>query len=112
MGKTTQWKLQNTPLCKGKVDLVFKKSFHLCASHERKETIHHIFDVNFYMFTITRKIAKIKNLIKELEIDLNRARKGKSPLNNAKGKPKKEHQPRSVAEIYTVRAFVKVLVCV
>ena len=35
------------------------------------------------------KMAEIKSLIKELEIDLSRARKGKPPLNNAEGKPKK-----------------------
>ena len=93
LGKTTQWRLQNRPLCKGKVDLVFKKSFHLCAARKRKETVLHISDVNFYMFTITGKIAKIKNLIKELEIDFNRARKGNPPLNNAEGKPKKNINP-------------------
>ena len=72
---------------------------------ERKETVCHISNVNFYMFTVTGKIVKIKNLIKEMEIDFNRARKGKPPLNNAEGKPK------SVAE-YTVRTLVKVLVCI
>ena len=41
------------------------------------------------MFTITGKIVKIKNLIKELEIDFNRARKGNPPLNNVVGNPKK-----------------------
>ena len=45
------------------------------------------------MFTVTRKIVKIKNLIKEMEIDFNRARKGKPPLNNAEGKPKKNISP-------------------
>ena len=93
MGKTTQWRLLNTPLFKGKVDLVFKKSFHLCVARERKEAVRHISNVNFYMFTITGKIAKIKNLIKELEIDLNKARKGNPPLNNAEGKPKKNISP-------------------
>ena len=39
------------------------------------------------------KMAEIKSLIKELEIDLNRARKGKPPLNNAEGKPKKNIIP-------------------
>ena len=34
------------------------------------------------------KMAEIKNLIKELEIDLSRARKGNPPLNNAEGKSK------------------------
>ena len=89
LGKTTQWRLRNRPLCKGKVDLVFKKSFHLCAACERKETVHHISKVNFYVFVIIGKMAEIKSLIKELEIDFNRARKGKPPLNNAEGKPKK-----------------------
>ena len=64
------------------------------------------------MFTITGKIVKIKNMIKEMEIDFNRARKGKPPLKQCRMEAQKEHQPRSVAEIYTVRAFVKVLVCV
>ena len=41
------------------------------------------------MFTITGKIAKIKNLIKELEIAFNRATKGNPPLNNVEGKSKK-----------------------
>ena len=36
---------------------------------------------------------KIKNLIKGMEIDFNRARKGKPPLNNAEGKPKKNINP-------------------
>ena len=89
LGKKTHWRLQNRPLCKGKVDLVFKKSFHLCAAHERKETVRHISKLNFYMFVITGKMAEIKSLIKELEIDLSRARKGKPPLNNAEGNPKK-----------------------
>ena len=93
LGKTTQWKLRNRPLCKGKIELVFEKSFHLCAACERKETVHHISKVNFYMFVITRKMAEIKSLIKELEIDFNRARKGKPPLNNAEGKPKKNISP-------------------
>ena len=93
LGKTTQWRLQNRPLCKGKVDLVFKKSFHLCAARERKETVRHISKVKFYVFVITGKMAEIKSLIKELEIDLNRARKGKPPLNNAEGKPKKKISP-------------------
>ena len=112
MGKTTQWRLRNRPLCKGKVDLVFEKSFHLCAPRERKETVCHISNVNFYMFTVTWKLVKIKNLIKELEIDFNKARKGKPPLKKCRREAQKEHQPRSVAEIYTVRAFMKVLVCV
>ena len=60
---------------------------------ERKETIRHISDINFYMFTITGKIAKIKNLINELEIDFNRAKKGKPPLNNEEEKPKKNISP-------------------
>ena len=38
-------------------------------------------------------MAEIKSLIKELEIDLNRARKGKAPLNNAEEKPKKKISP-------------------
>ena len=45
------------------------------------------------MFTITGKIAKIKNLIKEMEIHFNRARKGKPPLNNAEGNPEKNIIP-------------------
>ena len=61
--------------------------------HERKEIVRHISDVNFYMFTVTGKIVKIKNLIKEMEIDFNRARKGKPQLNNAEGKPKKKISP-------------------
>ena len=79
---------------------------------ERKETVCHFSNVNFYMFTVTERIAKIKNLIKELEIDFNRERKGKTPLKQCRREAQKEHQPISVAEIYTVRAFVKVLVCV
>ena len=63
------------------------------------------------MFTVTGKIVKIKNLIKEMEIDFNRARKGKPPLKQCRREAQKEHHPRSVAEIYTVRAFMKVLVC-
>ena len=39
------------------------------------------------------KMVEIKSLIKELEIDLSRARKGKPPLNNAEGKPKKNISP-------------------
>ena len=58
---------------------------------ERKETVHHISDVNFYMFTITGKIEKIKNLIKEKEIDFNRARKGKPPLKQCNREAQKEH---------------------
>ena len=80
--------------------------------HERKETVCHISNVNFYMFTVTGKIVKIKNLIREMEIDFNRARKGKPPLKQCRREAQKEHHTRSVAEIYTVRAFVKVLVCV
>ena len=34
------------------------------------------------------KMAEIKTLIKKLEIDLSRERKGKPPLNNAEGNPK------------------------
>ena len=60
---------------------------------ERKETSRHISNVNFYMFTIIGKITKIKNLIKEMEIDFNRERKGKPPLNNVEGKPKKNISP-------------------
>ena len=112
MGKKTQWRLQNRPLCKGKVDLVFKKSFHLCAACERKEIVRHISKVKFYVFVITGKMVEIKSLIKELEIDFNRARKGKPPLKQCRREARKEHQPRSVAEIYIVRAFVKVSVCV
>ena len=92
--KTTQWRLRNRPLCK--VGLVFKKLFHLCAAHERKEIVHHISDVNFYMFTITGKIMKIKNLIKEMEIDFNRERKGNPPLNNAEGNPEKNIIPEAL----------------
>ena len=39
------------------------------------------------------KMAKIKSLIKELEIDLSRAKKGKPPLKNAEGMPKKNISP-------------------
>ena len=39
------------------------------------------------------KMAEIKSLIKELEIDLSRVTKGKPPLNNAEGKPKKNINP-------------------
>ena len=39
-------------------------------------------------------MAEIKNLIKELEIDLSRARKGNPPLNNVEGKPKKNISPK------------------
>ena len=56
-----------------------------------KETVCHISNVNFYMFI--GKIVKIKNLIKEMEINFNRERKGKPPLNNAEGKPKKNISP-------------------
>ena len=48
------------------------------------------------MFTVTRKIVKIKNLIKEMEIDFNRARKGKPPLNNVEGNPKKNISPEEL----------------
>ena len=33
----------------------FKKSFHLCATGEMKETVCHLSKVNFYVFTITGK---------------------------------------------------------
>ena len=85
LGKTTQWRLQN------RVELVF--SFHLCAARERKETVHHISKLNFYLFSITGKMAEITSLIKKLEIDFYRTRKGKPPLNNAEGKPKKKINP-------------------
>ena len=71
----------------------FKISFHLCAAYERKKTVCHISKLNFYIFTIIGKIVKIKNLIKEMEIDFNRKRKGKPPLNNAEGNPKKNINP-------------------
>ena len=90
MGKTTQWRLRNRPLFK--VDLFF--SFNLCAAHERKETVHHISILNFYVFLIIGKKAEIKSLIKKMEIDLNRERKGKPPLNNAERKPKKNISPK------------------
>ena len=48
------------------------------------------------MFTITWKIEKIKNLIKEMEIDFNRARKGKPPLNNVEGNPRKNIIPEAL----------------
>ena len=89
LGKTTQWRLRNRPLFK--IDLVF--SFHLCATRERKETFHHIFKLNFYVFLITGKMAEIKSLIKKLEIDFYRTRKWKPPLNNAEEKPKNNISP-------------------
>ena len=78
---------------KVKLTWFLKKSFHLCAAHERKETVRHISKVNFYVFTITGKMVEIKSLIKELEIDFNRARKGKPPLNNVEGNPKNNISP-------------------
>ena len=38
-----------------------------------------------------------------MEINFNRARKGNPPLKQCRREAQKEHQPRSVAEIYTVR---------
>ena len=38
-------------------------------------------------------MVEIKSLIKEMEIDFNRARKGNPLLNNAEGKPKKNIIP-------------------
>ena len=38
-------------------------------------------------------MVEIKSLIKELEIDFNKARKGKPPLNNAEGNPKMNINP-------------------
>ena len=65
----------------------------MCVARERKETVYHISNVNFYMYTVAGKIVKIKNLIKEMEIDFNRERKGKPPFNNVEGKPKKNISP-------------------
>ena len=65
----------------------------MCAARERKETVHHISKLNFYVFLITGKMAEIKSLIKKLEIDFYRTRKGKPPLNNVEGNPKKNINP-------------------
>ena len=46
-------------------------------------------------------MAEIKSLIKELEIDLSRERKGKPPLNNVEGNPKKNISPEVLWNIYS-----------
>ena len=63
------------------------------AARERKEIVHHISKLNVCVFLITGKMAEIKSFMKELETDFNRAIKGKPPLNNAEGNPKKNISP-------------------
>ena len=62
-----------------KFDLVL--SFDLCVARERKETVHHISKLKLLL--VTAKMVEIKSLIKKLEIDFYRTRKGKPPFNNA-----------------------------
>ena len=53
------------------------------------------------MFKVTRKIVKIKNLIKEMEIDFNRARKGKPHSTMQKGSPKRISAQKCWRNIYS-----------
>ena len=48
---------------------------------------------NFYLFSITGKMAEIKS---QLEIDFYRTREGKSPFNNAEGNTKKNIIPEEL----------------
>ena len=86
--KKTQWRLQNRPLYKGKVDLVLKIISFVCCRRKEGDSLPY-FQSQFLRVYNHREMVEIKSLIKELEIDFNRARKGKPPLNNAEGKPKK-----------------------
>lgn len=65
------------------------KEVAILCNHQRSVSKSH----GAQMEKLEGKMAEIKSLIKELEIDLSRARKGKPPLNDAEGKPKKNISP-------------------
>ena len=54
---------------------------------------------NCYLFSITRKMVEMKS---QLQIDFYKMREGKLPFDNAE-----ENQPKRVAEIFTMREFMK-----
>ena len=81
--KTAKRRLPNRPLFKNKVDLVLKNNF-ICVLHAEGKRHSSIFpNSNFYLFSITGKMVEIKSLIKKLEIDFYRTRKGNPPFKNA-----------------------------
>lgn len=65
------------------------KEVAILCNHQRSVSKSH----GAQMEKLEGKMEELKSLIKELEIDLSRARKGKPPLNDAEGKPKKNISP-------------------
>ncbi|PKH63912.1 hypothetical protein CRG98_050227 [Punica granatum] len=53
------------------------------------------------MEKLTEKINELKDNLKELKVDLERARKGKPPLKDAEGKRKKNLSPESIQKKIT-----------
>jgi len=65
------------------------KEVAILCNHQRSVSKSH----GAQMERLEGKMAELQSLIKELQIDLSRARKGKPPLNDAEGKPKKNISP-------------------
>lgn len=78
------------------------KEVAILCNHQRSVSKTH----GAQMERLEGKMAELQSLIKELQIDLNRARKGKPPLNDAEGKPKKNLSPE-VLEKKIAQAKVK-----
>ena len=95
--------IRNKPSYINKFDLVFwicfKNNFICMPRAEGKWQSSMFPNSNCYLFSITRKVAEMKS---QLQIDFYKMREGKPPFNNAE-----ENHPRRVAEIFTVRAFMK-----
>ncbi|KAI3698129.1 hypothetical protein L6452_31241 [Arctium lappa] len=70
------------------------KEVAIICNHQRTVSKSH----SAQMTRLNEKIDELKGVIKELETDLARAKKGKPPLKNSDGKPKRNLNPEALAK--------------
>ncbi|XP_024982611.1 DNA topoisomerase 1-like isoform X2 [Cynara cardunculus var. scolymus] len=70
------------------------KEVAIICNHQRTVSKSH----SAQMTRLNEKIDELKGVIKELETDLVRAKKGKPPLKNSDGKPKRNLNPEALAK--------------
>ncbi|PWA99650.1 DNA topoisomerase I alpha [Artemisia annua] len=68
------------------------KEVAIICNHQRSVSKSH----SAQMTRLNEKIDELKGVIKELETDLARSKKGKPPLNNSDGKPKRNLNPEAL----------------
>ncbi|XP_020530237.1 DNA topoisomerase 1 beta isoform X4 [Amborella trichopoda] len=68
------------------------KEVAILCNHQRSVSKSH----STHMEKLGEKMAELEKVLKELQIDLSRAKKGKPPLKAADGKPKKKQSPETL----------------